>query len=166
MAATLVGCRVIGTGAFWRGDVAMAREPLERTLALAVIVADARGLGARLGSPFPEDAAPRLRGALAELCGVADRYYASSDVGLEYLSWRCALGVNAARRIYSAIGSELERQGWDVQAPRAYVSRARKLWLCARAAGAVIGGRWLGSSPPFQAVPLNTVQHGAELIPL
>jgi predicted ATPase len=34
VAATLVGYRVVGTGALWRGEVAAAREPLERTLAL------------------------------------------------------------------------------------------------------------------------------------
>jgi predicted ATPase len=33
-AATVVAHRILGTGAFWRGEVAAAREPLERTLAL------------------------------------------------------------------------------------------------------------------------------------
>ena len=103
---------------------------------------------------------------MRELHGIADRYYASSDAGLDYLSFRCALGVNAARRIYSAIGAELARQGWDPRAPRAVVPASRKLWLCARAALATLGQRLSGRERGFQPVTLHTVQHGTELIPL
>jgi 15-cis-phytoene synthase len=125
-----------------------------------------RGLGRRRGEPFPTDAVDGCRGALAELLGIAERYYASSDAGLVYLSWRSALGVNAARRIYSAIGAELARQRWNVLAPRAVVSTPRKLLLCVQAAGATLGRRLSSLHPPFEAVPLSTVQHGSELIPL
>jgi phytoene synthase len=124
------------------------------------------GLIERRGEPFPADAVDGCRGAIAELLGLADRYYASSDIGLDYLSWRCALGVNAARRIYSAIGLELGRQRWDVRAPRAVVSTSRKLWLCAQAAGSTLSRRLTSLRPSFEAVPLHTVQHGTELIAL
>jgi 15-cis-phytoene synthase len=123
-------------------------------------------LAERLGERFPDDAVDGCRYAICELLAVADRYYASSDIGLDYLSWRCALGVNAARRIYSAIGEEIARQRWDVRAPRAVVSRPKKWWLCARAIGSTLARRFASSDPPFLAVPLQAVQHGTELISL
>jgi phytoene synthase len=125
-----------------------------------------RGLGRRRGQPFPDDAVDGCRGALSDLLGIADRYYTSSDAGLEYLSWRCALGVNAARRIYSAIGGELARERCDVRAPRAVVPTARKLWLCAQALGSTLGHRLLSSHLTFEPISLHTVQHGTDLIPL
>jgi phytoene synthase len=141
-----------------RGRLYLPLELLERH--------GVHGLAERSGQPFPADAAPGCRGAVAELLGVADRYYASSDAGLDYLSWRCALGVNAARRIYSAIGDELAQQRWDVCSPRAVVSTSRKLWSCAQAVVATLGRRLGSREPPFLAVPLHTVQHGTELISL
>lgn len=124
----------------------------------------AGGLGRQLGNPFPDAAVEACRRTLAELLGIAEGYYRSSDAGLTYLSWRCGLGVNAARRIYSAIGGEIALQGWDVRAPRAVVPKARKLWLCARAAGAALARTLLHPARRFEAVPLHTVQHGTELI--
>jgi len=126
----------------------------------------AAGLAGDLGRPLPAAASRACRGAMRELCGVADRYYASSDAGLDYLSFRCALGVNAARRIYSAIGLELARRDWDPTAPRAFVPASKKLWLCAQAALSTLGSRLSGRERRFQPVPLQTVQHGTELIPL
>jgi 15-cis-phytoene synthase len=126
----------------------------------------ASGLAAELGRPLPATAASACRGAMIELLGIADRYYVSSDAGLRYLSFRCALGVNAARRIYSAIGGELARSGCDPRAPRAVVPASRKLWLCAQAALSTLGRRLSARERRFQPVPLHTVQHGTELIPL
>jgi 15-cis-phytoene synthase len=126
----------------------------------------AGGLGAERGKPFPDAAVAACRGVVAELLDIADHYYRSSDAGLPYLSWRCALGVNAARRIYSAIGGEIARQGFDVRAPRAVVPTARRLWLCAQAAGSTLARTLLNPARRFEAVPLHTVQHGTELIAL
>jgi 15-cis-phytoene synthase len=129
------------------------------------------GLAAQLGRPLSAEAAAGCRGAVRDLLAVAERYYASSDTGLGYLSWRCALGVNAARRIYSAIGSELARQNWDVRAPRAVVPGINKLWYCVLATATALS-RHASSEPiprvrgRFEAAPLNTVQHGTELISL
>lgn len=124
------------------------------------------GLSKRRGEPFPDSAVDGCRRAISELLGVADRYYASSDAGLDYLSWRCALGVNAARRIYSAIGTELARQSWDVRAPRAVVPTANKLWFCVQAAASTVARRLHTLHRRFEAVPLHTVRHGTELISL
>jgi phytoene synthase len=126
----------------------------------------AGGLGHDRGRPFPEKAVGPCRRVLAELLGIADGYYRSGDAGLAHLSWRCALGVDAARRIYSAIGDEIARRGHDVRAPRAVVPAARKLWLCARAAGSALARGLLHPAPRFEPVPLHTVQHGTELIAL
>ncbi len=123
----------------------------------------AGGLARELGGPFPEAATGACRRAIRELLELAERYYASSDRGLEYLSLRSALAVNAARRIYSAIGPELARNGWDPRAPRAVVPRSRKLWLCARAALTTVQ---LSRRGKFRAAQLDTVLDGAELIPL
>lgn len=126
----------------------------------------ASGLAAELGGALPAAAVPACRGAMIELLGLADRYYASSDRGLRYLSLRCALGVNAARRIYSAIGAELARCSWDPRAPRAVVPRTHKLWACARALLTALRRQPASPLRRFQAAPLHTVQHGIELIPL
>jgi 15-cis-phytoene synthase len=131
----------------------------------------AGGLAAQLGRPLGAEAAAGCRGAVRDLLAAADRYYASSDAGLAHLSWRCALGVNAARRIYSAIGSEVARQNWDVRAPRAVVPGARKLWYCVLATATVLAQR-MSNEPlttlrrPFEPAPLDTVRHGTELISL
>jgi phytoene synthase len=126
----------------------------------------AGGLGAERGGPFPDAGVEACRRVVAELLGIADGYYRSSDAGLAHLSWRCALGVDAARRIYSAIGDQIARQGHDVRAPRAVVPAARKLWLCARAAGAALARGLLHPARRFEPVPLHSVPHGTDLISL
>jgi phytoene synthase len=91
--------------------------------------------------PFHRD---RLRPVLRELLEVADRYYASADRGLAYLSKRNALGVAAARWIYSDIGRRIAAGGHDVLAPRAVVPFHRKLTLLLKAALMVATGPRLG----------------------
>lgn len=117
-----------------------------------------------LGGAWPRARAELCRSVLRELLELADRYYASGDAGLRYLSPRCALAVDAARRIYSAIGTELARSGHDVLAPRAQVSLPRKLLACVRAGWATFALR--RQRPAFEAAPLSTVVHGTELIAL
>jgi phytoene synthase len=126
----------------------------------------AGGLAAELGGPLPDGAVPACRAVMIELLELAERYYASSDRGLEYLSLRCALGVNAARRIYSAIGAEVARNDWDPRAPRAVVPRSKKLWACARALLTALQHHATDRLRRFDAAPLPAVQHGIELIPL
>ncbi len=82
----------------------------------------------------------RLRPVLRELLEVADRYYASADRGLPYLSKRNAFGVAAARWIYSDIGHQLATNGYDVLARRATVSLPRKLMLVLKAASHALFG--------------------------
>ena len=115
--------------------------------------------------PFPGAAIEPCRGVLRELLAVADRYYASGDAGLAYLSPRCAFAVEVARRVYSAIGRRLARQNYDVSAGRATVPRSEQLLACA-AAAAHQTPRWLAAfGQPFQPAALEPC-HDPELLQL
>jgi 15-cis-phytoene synthase len=95
----------------------------------------------------------RLKPALRELLEVADRYYASSDRGLVYLSQRNALGVAAARWIYSEIGRKIAANGHDVLARRAIVPTHRKLALLVKATVQVFwSGRRTNPYPQLSSV--------------
>lgn len=98
------------------------------------------------------------RGALRDLLGAAERYYASADRGLRYLSFRSAIAVGVARRVYSAIGTEIARRGHDVTAPRAVVPARRKALLAAAAATATTMAR-VWRPQRFTAVPLQGLPH-------
>tara|TARA_R110002096_G_scaffold77896_12_gene183559 strand:- start:64385 stop:65323 length:939 start_codon:yes stop_codon:yes gene_type:complete len=89
----------------------------------------ATGLGEALGDDLPDDALMPLASAVEELLAVADRYYASGDDGLARLPWRCAVAIEAARRIYAEIGTVLASRDCDVGSGRAIVSPRRKLEL-------------------------------------
>lgn len=122
-----------------------------------------RGERPQRGAALPAAALAACRGAARELSALADRYYASSDAGLDYLSLRSAVAVNAARRIYSAIAGELARRDWDVAAGRAVVSARRKLWLCAVATVSTLARRLWVPRKRFSAVALDGVLHEGDL---
>jgi 15-cis-phytoene synthase len=89
--------------------------------------AGAPDLAARLGGPFPDEAAEPVSRVVASLLRQADVCYRSGDEGVRALTWRCALAVRSARRIYAAIGHRVARRGCDVRAGRAIVPLAAKL---------------------------------------
>ncbi len=82
---------------------------------------------------LPETARRELAEAVQQLLALAERYYASADVGLSYLDPRSALAVRTARLVYAEIGREIEARGCDVTQGRSVVSRRRQLRLVARA---------------------------------
>lgn len=92
------------------------------------------------GAPWPTHATPAMAHATRALLDTAEVFYRSADRGMDALSLRASLGVRAARLIYSRIGAVLRRRGCDPTRERAYVSRARKLWLLVRAAVATVFG--------------------------
>ena len=94
---------------------------------------DAHGVQLRPDLPIDGDA---LKPVVQELLAIADLLYACGDRGLRDLSWRNALAVDAARRVYSAIGERIEAQRFDVTRGRAIVPRDDKLRLVAAAAQA------------------------------
>jgi phytoene synthase len=88
------------------------------------------GLADRLGEPFPAaEARWPVAAAIERVLREADRYYRSGDAGLPALSWRCAMAIRTARKVYSSIGGRLESVRYDPLAGRAYVPLGRKLVL-------------------------------------
>ena len=76
-----------------------------------------------------------LSRVVERLLGLADHHYRQGDAGLYALPFRVALSVRAARRVYAAIGRQLERRAYDVSAGRAVVPGFKK---CVLILGAVI----------------------------
>ena len=94
------------------------------------------GVGAlspAVGVPLPREAAKGLACATERLLQQADAFYRSGDAGVRYLSFRCGVAIRAARLVYSEISTRVREQGCDPFAPRAVVSKPRKLALVARA---------------------------------
>jgi phytoene synthase len=106
------------------------------------------GLRPEPGAALPPSAAGGLGLATERLLQHADAFYRSGDAGLPQLSLRCALAIRAARLVYSEISVRVRAQACDPLAPRAVVSRERKLALVGRAA-------WLTAAelPSFWARP-------------
>jgi phytoene synthase len=69
----------------------------------------------------------------ADLLALADQYYASGDLGLRYLAAPTAYAVAVARAVYADIGRVLRARHCNPLGPRAFVSKARKLYLAANA---------------------------------
>jgi phytoene synthase len=72
---------------------------------------------------------PAVAGVVARLLAEAERYYASSTVGLSHLGLRSAWAVAAARRVYRRIGVEVVRRGPQAWDARVSTSALRKLML-------------------------------------
>jgi phytoene synthase len=75
---------------------------------------------------------PGLGRAIRRLLRAADQLYDQADEGIAGLPLSCRPGINAARFLYSEIGREVERQGWDSISRRAVVPAPRKARLLAR----------------------------------
>jgi phytoene synthase len=141
-----------------RGRCYLPLDVLDRHGARSV---EAPAGGASERRVFPALLVEPCRGAVRELLAIADRYYASADLGLRYLPWRAALAVCVARRVYAAIGEEIARRGHDVTAGRAVVSPGRKAELVAGALAQTLASRGHRRSRP--SAPLPTVQYGTDL---
>jgi phytoene synthase len=126
------------------------------------------GLGSRLGGPFPDEAAVPVAAATDRLLDIADRYYASGDAGIPALSWRCALSVRTARRVYSEIGARVRAQDCDPRAGRAIVPRSRKLGLAAGAltASVVEIPARLQAGSAATAAPRSELHFPADVLPV
>ena len=90
----------------------------------------AGGLANELGKPLPASARTPVAATMTELLALADRYYRSGDRGVAALPWRAGLAVRAARRVYSAIGRKIARDGFEL-GRRAVVPGSTKLALVA-----------------------------------
>lgn len=92
------------------------------------------GLHAHLGRELPDAARPAIAGAVERLLAIADRFYASADLGLPALDVQSAFAIRTARLVYSRIGREIAARDYDVLSGRVVVPRSRKLFLALRAA--------------------------------
>jgi 15-cis-phytoene synthase len=117
----------------------------------------------QLGEPLPRAAAQSLARATERLLQQADEFYRSGDDGVKYLSFRCGIAIRAARLVYSEISTRVREQGCDPFAPRAVVSRGRKLalvayafWLSSTRASSLLGR-------PAPRVPLDFVKDPASV---
>lgn len=73
-----------------------------------------------------------VRAVVAELLGLAERYYRSADAGLRFIPLRTRLAIAIAARVYRAIGLRLLRQGGDPLNGRTVVPGWEKvLWMFA-----------------------------------
>ena len=70
---------------------------------------------------------PALASVVERLLGHADALYEQSLMGIADLPLGCRPAINAARRIYAAIGSEISENGYDTINHRAFVSTRRKI---------------------------------------
>ena len=85
--------------------------------------------------PFPASQANVFGEAVRRTLARAEQYYRSGDAGVIDLGLRAGLAILAARHIYSDIGRIIEARNWDVTQGRAFTTKARKIWLVARALG-------------------------------
>ncbi|MEM9862584.1 MAG: phytoene/squalene synthase family protein [Myxococcota bacterium] len=92
------------------------------------------GWNGAVSGPLPRH--PAFAKVIAELLEGADDFYESGDGGLAALPPRAALAVDAARRIYSAIGEHLRARAFDPHRGRASVPLGEKLQHAGRALGA------------------------------
>jgi 15-cis-phytoene synthase len=76
-----------------------------------------------------EDIQQPLSAALANLLGIADNYYKSGNAGLPFIPLRARAGILIASKLYQAIGTKLQKQGYHYWQKRAMLSRQDKLML-------------------------------------
>ena len=88
-----------------------------------------------------------VRAMIRSLLDVADLLYDRVGAGVAVLPSSCRAGINAARYIYSEIGQEIRRAGFDSVSRRAVVPGSRKLWLLIRAFVPVSARRSESASP-------------------
>lgn len=100
---------------------------------------------------------PELRAMVARLLAEAQEFYRRSGAGVGVLPRRCRPGIEAARRIYGAIGHEVARAGYDSITRRAHTSRGAKLRMVGGAVIASALGTLLPHPPSLHAAPAPEV---------
>jgi phytoene synthase len=124
-----------------------------------------------LADPRPD---ARVDQVVLRLLAEADRLYARAAAGVACLPLACRPGINAARKLYAAIGHEVRRAGGDGVRRRARVPGWRKAMLLARASVSLWPARALLTEPALAvnqplldavaAVPAPNAQGSAEFV--
>ncbi len=107
-----------------------------------------------LADPRPS---PALRRVTARLLAVAEDLYRRSGSGVFSLPSDCRLGIEAARHIYAAIGTQVARAGFDSVTARARTGKGRKLMLIGRAAAGAVMTHALPRPARLHARPVPEV---------
>ena len=90
---------------------------------------DSRGL---LAGRAPR---PAIAAVVLDLLELADRHYASADLGMRFIPWPSRLAIVVAGRVYRGIGMVLRARDGDAMAGRAIVSPLGKLGWSVAAIG-------------------------------
>jgi len=80
-----------------------------------------------------EERLSRVRECVGALLNLADKYYASGEIGLSYLPLRARCGILVAARVYRAIGTRLRMRGHAFWQGRVMVTDREKAVITARA---------------------------------
>jgi phytoene synthase len=120
-------------------------------------------LGTHLGRSFPEQARQLLPLAVRRVLALADEHYLSGDRGMQFLPPRAAFAIRTARKVYSAIGTGLQRRNYDPMQGRVVVARHEKFRLMIQALIEELVARVtrrfsqvsLRSAPPQQSADLT-----------
>lgn len=83
----------------------------------------------------------RLAVLTKRLLDNAEQLYARSDLGIPMLPRDCRIAIRAARLVYSDIGREIRKAGYNSVDSRAFTTRSRKIWLVFRSLAAGFGLR-------------------------
>lgn len=94
---------------------------------------------------------PNVATVVRRLLNVAEMHYARADHGIAALPADCRPSIAAARSIYSAIGVEIVRAGFDSVSRRAVVSKHDKVRRLLAATAAVVPSRREGPAWPATA---------------
>jgi 15-cis-phytoene synthase len=117
----------------------------------------AEELTQQVGEPLWQGARRALAQATGRVLSEADVWYASGDRGLSALSFRAALAIRCARRIYARIGHHVRRRGADPLAGRAVVPGGEKLLLAAASLGHALLELPARVLWPHQPVPIRQI---------
>lgn len=107
-----------------------------------------------LADPAPT---PAVRAMVARLLAEASQLYDRSGAGITALPPACRPGIEAARRIYGAIGTEIARAGHDSINRRAHTTKARKIGLIGQAVAASVGAAMMPRRAVLHAAPAPEV---------
>ncbi|MFN4158574.1 MAG: 15-cis-phytoene synthase [Gemmobacter sp.] len=100
---------------------------------------------------------PEVRAMIARLLSEAQVLYDRAGAGVAALPPACRPGIEAARRIYGAIGVEVARAGHDSITRRAHTTRGQKLRLIGGAMVGTIGAALMPRGAVLHAAPAPEV---------
>ena len=109
-------------------------------------------------------ATPEIRRMVRDLLRRAQGLYLRSEAGIAALPLGARTGIYAARYIYAAIGTAVQRNGYDSVHYRGHTSKAHKMGLIAKSALRSCGSVVLPGSPLLYAPPVEETRFLVEAV--